>query len=460
MEKLYDLAVVGGGPGGYTAAAHAARLGLATVLVEARELGGTCLNRGCIPTKAMLHAAETLRAIRQGGGIGIHAEGTVFDYGEMLAYRDRTIAELTRGVEGMLRTAGVTVMKGKAQLQAPGEVLVTDAEGKEAVFKGRNVLLAAGSKPRLLPLPGMELPGILDSDALFALEELPESLVIIGGGVIGVEMAEAFSAMGTEVTVIEARPRLLPEMDREVSQNLRMIFRKRGIEMHVGAALQRIVKAGRGLRCIFSENGKAMEAEAQYVLCAVGRRPDIEGLFVSGMEPRMTAAGHVAVDEHFHTSIRGVYAVGDLVQGLQLAHAASAQGKAVAEILAGRTPSTDLSVIPRCVYTSPEIAEAGLTEKEAAERGIPVKTGKALMGANGRTVIRQSERGFMKVVADAKTGEILGAQLMCERATDIIGEFAVAVANHLTVEQMMKVVRPHPTFEEAVTEAMAALDWR
>ena len=460
MERIYDLAVIGGGPGGYTAAEHAARLGLDTVLVEARELGGTCLNRGCIPTKAMLHAVETLRAVRQSGNLGIHAEGIAFDYGEMIAYRRMTVTKLTQGVGNMLRAAGVTVVNGRAQLDSPDQVRVTDTEGNGTTLKAGNILLAAGSKPRLLPVPGMELPGVLDSDALFALEKLPESLVIIGGGVIGVEMAEAFFAMGTKVTLIEARARLLPEMDREISQNLRMIFRKRGIEMHVGAALQRIVQAGRGLRCIFSENGKAMEAEAQYVLCAVGRCPDTEGLFVSGMELQMTAAGHVAVDEHFQTSIRGVYAVGDLVQGPQLAHAASAQGKAVAEILAGRTPSADLSVMPRCVYTSPEIAEVGLTEKEAAERGIPVKTGKALMGANGRTVIRQSERGFMKVVADAKIGEILGAQLMCERATDIIGEFAVAVANHLTVEQMVKVVRPHPTFEEAAAEAMAALDWR
>ena len=457
MEKLYDLAVIGGGPGGYTAAEHAARLGLDTVLVEARELGGTCLNRGCIPTKAVLHAAETLRAMRHGGSLGIYAEGIAFDYGEMIAYRRMTVTKLTQGVGNLLRAAGVTVVNGRAQLDSPDQVRVTDTEGNEIVLKAGNILLAAGSTPRLLPVPGMELPGILDSDALFALKTLPESLVIIGGGVIGVEMAEAFSAMGTKVTLIEARARLLPEMDREVSQNLRMIFRKRGVELHAGAALQRITRNGKGLQCIFTENGKDMTAEAQYVLCAVGRRPDTEWLFAEGMRPQMTAAGHVAVDEYFRTSLPGVYAVGDLIPGPQLAHAASAQGKAVAEILAGRTPSADLSVIPRCVYTSPEIAEVGLTEKEAAERGISVKTGRALMGANGRTVIQQSERGFIKVVAAAGTGEILGAQLMCERATDMIGGFTVAVANHLTAEQLLRAVRPHPTFEEAVTEAVEAI---
>ncbi len=457
MERGFDLIVIGGGPGGYTAAAHAARLGLDTVLVEAREMGGTCLNRGCIPTKAMLRVAETLRAMQQGGNLGIHAEGTAFHYGEMLAYRERTIAELTRGVEGMLRTAGAIVMKGKAQLQAPGEVLVTDAEGKETVLKGRNMLLAAGSKPRMLPVPGMGLPGVLDSDAIFSLEELPESLVIIGGGVIGVEMAEAFSTMGTEVTLLEAQSRLLPEMDKEVSQNLRMIFRKRGVGLHMGTALQRIVQAGKGLQCIFSENGKDIAAEAQYVLCAVGRCPETEGLFADGLQPRRTASGHVEVDRQFRTSLPGVYAIGDLVPVPQLAHAASAQGKAVAEILAGKAPSAELSVIPRCVYTFPEIAEVGLTEKEAAEQGITVKTGKALMGANGRTVIQQSERGFMKVVADAGTGEILGAQLMCEHATDIISEFAVAIVNHLTAEQMLRAVRAHPTYEETVAEALEVL---
>ncbi len=452
----YDLAVIGGGPGGYTAAAHAAENGLGTVLVEAGELGGTCLNRGCIPAKAMLHAAETLRAIQKGGSIGVHAEGVSFDYREMLAYRQGTVEKLRRGVGDMLHAAGVTVIRGKGQVLSPGRIRVL-APGGEEVLTARDILLAAGSRPGKLPVPGMDLPGVLDSDGLFALEELPESLVVIGGGVIGVEMAEALSAMGTEVTLVEAQPRLLPGMDREAAQGLRMVLRGRGVKLHTGAALQRVTREGDMLRCVFSEGSREMTADGQYVLCAVGRRPDTDGLFADGLRPRMTASGHLEVDRDFQTSLPGVYAVGDLVPGAQLAHAAGAQGRAAAGHFTGQAWPADLGLVPRCVYTSPEIAEAGLTEKEAVGHGIAVRTGKALMGANGRTQVSGGERGFIRVVAHAETGVLLGASLMCERATDLIGEFTVAIANRLTVGQMLRAVRPHPTFEEAVGEALEAL---
>lgn len=451
MEQ-YDLVVVGGGPGGYTAAAEAAKLGLKTALVESGKLGGTCLHRGCIPTKAMLHVAEIMRTARQAEAFGVHAENVRLDYGEMLTYRQETVNKLADGVAAMLRTAGVTVLAGKGKVLPEGRVRVGTDEG-ETILEAKHVLLATGSRPKKLPLPGMDLPAVLDSDGLFALETLPESLVILGGGVIGVEMAEALSAMGTRVTILEAQPRLLPEMDKEISQNLRMIFKKRGIVLHVGAMLQSAAQNGEALKCTFTENNKEMTVEAQYVLCAVGRRPNSKGLFAAPMQSAMTPAGHIQVDEHFQTSVPGVYAIGDLIPGPQLAHAASAEGKAVAQLFAGRESGPNLSVIPRCVYTSPEIAEVGLTEKDAVERGIPVRVGKALMGANGRTQIAKGERGFIKIMAHAETGVILGASLMCERATDIVGELILAISNQLTVRDFLRAVRPHPTFEEALGEA-------
>lgn len=454
MEDRFDLIIIGGGPGGYTAAGRAARLGLKTALVEARELGGTCLHRGCIPTKAMLHVAEMLRAIRQGEDFGIHTGRVELSYQGVLDYRKVTVEKLTRDVEGMLRSAGVAILRGRGCLCSGRRVQVTALDGKETVIETEKILLATGSRPKRLPIPGMELPGVLDSDGVFALEALPESLAVIGGGVIGAEIAEAFSAMGVRITLVEAQSRILPEMDRECSQSLRMLLKKRGVELHVGAALQKIVRSGEGWQCIFMENGKELAAEAQQVLCAVGRKPDTEGLFSGEERPLLTAAGQVKVDENFQTSLPGVYAIGDLIPGWQLAHVAGEQGKAVAEILAGRTPAAELSVIPRCVYTSPEIAEVGLSEREAMEKGITVHTGKALTGANGKSVIRQSARGFIKVVAAADTGKILGAQLMCEHATDIISEFTVAIVNGLTAGEMLRAVRPHPTFEEAVGEAL------
>ena len=238
-NSVFDIVIIGGGPGGYTAAAEAAKLGLKTALVESGKLGGTCLHRGCIPTKAMLHVAEILRTARQAEAFGIHTENMRLDYGEMLAYRQETVNKLADGVAAMLRAAGVTVLAGKGQALPEGRIRVETDEG-ETILEAKHILLATGSRPKTLPLPGMDMPGVLDSDGLFALDTLPESLVILGGGVIGVEMAEALSTMGTKVTILEAQPRLLPEMDREISQNLRMIFKKRGIGLHVGAMLQSV----------------------------------------------------------------------------------------------------------------------------------------------------------------------------------------------------------------------------
>ena len=357
----YDLVVIGGGPGGYTAAASAARMGMQTALVEAGTLGGTCVSRGCVPAKAMLRVAETLRALRQGERIGVQADNVRLDYKKMIAYRQEAVDRLAKDVDDMIRAAGVTVFRGRGQVTSGTRVCVTAGDGEKTTIDAKAILLAAGSRPKLAPVPGMDLPGVLDSDGLFALDELPGSLVIVGGGAIGVEMAEALSAMGTEVTLIVSRSRLLPRMDKEISQNLRMILKRRGVKMYFGAALQRVSQTGDALKCHFTAGGEDVTACAQHVLCAVGRRPNSEGLFADGLHPELSPAGHVLVDEHFMTSLPGVYAVGDIIPGLQLAHVASAEGRAVVEFLAGKHPAQELSVIPRCVYTSPEIAEVGLS---------------------------------------------------------------------------------------------------
>lgn len=455
MEK-YDIVVIGGGPGGSAAAALAAKRGLRAALVEKESVGGACLLRGCIPAKAMLRAAETLRLSRRGGTFGVKASAE-FDYAGMVAYREKTVSELARGAEDFVRASGAAVLRGRGRLAAPGRVKVTAPDGEETVLAAPRVVLATGSKPKTLPVPGADLPGVIDSDGVFALRELPRSIVIVGGGAIGVEMAEALSAMGAKVTLLEAKPRLLPEMDRDFGANLRRIFKKRGVEFHLGAALQKIERREDGLRCVFTENGEETAAYGRYVLCAVGRRADTEGLFCEDARPRLTAAGQVAVDENFRTSAPGVYAVGDLIPGPQLAHAAAAQGRAAVERLLGEEPTADLSLIPRCVYTDPEIAQIGMNEEEAAARGVAVVTGKALLGGNGRWLMEREERSFIKVTAAAGSGVIVGAQLMCPRATDMIGEFAVAAASRLTAGQMLRAARPHPTFEETIGEALENL---
>ena len=460
MGQHYDVMVIGAGPGGYVAAIRAAKLGLHVAVVEEDRAGGTCLNRGCIPAKAMIHAAETYRSAREADQFGVETGRVSFDYGKILAYKEETTDALVQGVEQLLAGNGVDRLAGKGTLLAGKKVRVTTEE-KEEVYAADHIILAAGSKPLLLPIPGMDLPGVLTSDGLFRLQECPESLAIIGGGVISVEFATAFAGLGTKVTILEALPRLVPNLDKEISQNLKMILKKRGVDIHTSASVQEVAEEDGRYVLRFTEKEKEQEVSARYVLCAVGRVPNTEGLFAEDALPDMER-GRVLVDEKFETSIPGVYAIGDLIFGMQLAHTASAQGTVVAEYLAGKSASVDLSVVPSCVYTDPEIASVGLTEEAAKEQGIPVRVGKFIMSANGKSLISKEERGFVKILAAEESGVILGAQMMCARATDMIGELATAlataVANGLTAKQLLRGMRAHPTYNEGVGEALEELE--
>lgn len=452
MENNFDLIVIGAGPGGYVAALEAAKLGLKTAVVEKDRVGGTCLNRGCIPTKAMVHAVSLYSEMKAGAEYGIHAEGISYDYGKILEYREDVIDKLCTGVEHLFKTNSVTHIKGMGTLEKDGSVTVSNEEGKKS-YKAKYTILAVGSKPALIPIPGLDNEGVLTSDEIFKLDKVPESLAIIGGGVIGVEFASIFAALGTKVTILEALPSILANMDKDISQNLKMILKKRDIDIHTGVSVSKVEKEAEGLSCYYVEKEKETKITAQYVLCAVGRAPNTEGLFGEGVELQMER-GRVVVDEHFKSSMDGVYAIGDLIKGAQLAHLASAQGVCLVQELTGHPRSVDLSVVPGCVYTSPEIATVGITESEAKEKGIAVNVGKFMMSANGKSLISKEERGFVKVVADKETRVILGAQMMCARATDMIGEFGTAVAGKLTVDALLKGMRAHPTYNEAVGEAL------
>ncbi len=471
MDNRFDLIVIGAGPGGYVAAIKAAKAGLKAAVVENRRVGGTCLNRGCIPAKAMIHASTLYREAVEGQRFGLFAEEAAYDYEEILKYKNETIDSLVGGIEQLLVANGVSVIPGTGTLLAPEDGLNrvrVKADGEdgsgcsaESLLCARHVILATGSKPAGIPVPGLDLPHVVDSDGLFALEDAPTSLLIIGGGVIGVEFATVFANLGTEVTILEALPKLLDNFDKEISQNLKMILKKRGVDAHLNALVKECVAADEGVCVIFEEKGKEQEISAEYVLVAAGRTPVTDGLFDCGEAIQMNGR-FVAVDEHFRTSMPGVYAIGDLTGGIQLAHAASAHGiRAVEEILAedaangaGPAFAQDIDVIPAGVYTDPEIAQVGITEAQAKEQGIEVKTGKFIMSANGKSLITKEERGFIKVVADAQSGRILGAQMMCARATDMIGEFTTAIVNGLTVEEMLRGIRPHPTYNEGIAEAL------
>ncbi len=455
MNIQYDLIVIGAGPGGYVAAIQAAKLGLSVALVEEDRVGGTCLNRGCIPAKTMLHASALYQEAKQAARFGVNTSAITYDYSKILTYKQATSDNLVQGIEQLLKANGVTRISGSGTL-LPGNQVQISGE-TPCVLEGKNILLATGSVPAMLPIPGMELPGVLTSDELFQLEQAPESLVIIGGGVISVEFATVFAALDCKVTILEALPRLLPNMDKEIGQNLKMILKKRGVDIHTSASVQGIAQGDGELICTFTEKDKEYTARGQYVLCAVGRRANTRGLFVPAYTPELNR-GRVVVDDHFATSLPGVYAIGDLIGGAQLAHAASAQGMAVARQLAGQTSTSDTGLVPGCVYTNPEIATVGLNEETAKAAGIPAEVGKFIMSANGKSLITQEERGFIKILAHRDTHVILGAQLMCARATDMIGELVTAVANEMTVPQLLKGMRAHPTYNEGIGEALEELE--
>lgn len=453
--KEYQLIVIGAGPGGYEAAIRAAQLGLTTALIERRDVGGTCLNRGCIPTKAMLHSAQLYREAANFELFGLHTENTSFDWAKVHQRKNDVVVKLRTGIEQLIKANKIDFFNNSASISGKNDVQLDQGE----VIRGENILIATGSVPARPPIPGLDLPNVVTSDELLddphftQADSLAKEILIIGGGVIGVEFASVFSSFGCHVTIVEAMERILPTMDREISQSLNMVLKKRGVSIHTGAMVEKLEQDENGLVCHFTEKGKAQAVPAQQVLVAIGRRPNTQGLFAEGLEVACER-GRIVTDENFRTSVDSIYAIGDVTSKIQLAHMASAQGICAVHTIAGQKPPIDLRYVPGCIYTDPEIASVGITEDEAKQQGIPVKKGKFLMTGNGRSLIDEQERGFIKVLAHQETDVILGAQLMCSRATDIVAELATAIVNGLTCAQLAGVIRPHPTFCEGVTEAV------
>ena len=451
----YQLIVIGAGPGGYTAALTGAKLGLRTAIIEKSDLGGTCLNRGCIPTKALLHASETYQAALSSDGMGIHASDVSVDVSKLYEFKSRTVEKLRNGVQMLLKSAKVDIIRGKATI-GPERVVSVDGPD-EGLYKAERILIATGAEPSRPPIPGLDSEGVLTSDELLEkLDRLPSSIVIIGGGVIGVEFATFFSDLGCEVTVIEALDRLLHNMDRELGQGLAVQLKKRGVKVCTSSTVSKVEKTADGLEVEFTQKGKDDKAIGEKVLCAIGRRPYTDGLLAAGMNLEMDGR-RIRVDGQFRTSLEGIYAIGDVSSKIQLAHVATAQAIACVKAIAGAEDEADLNVVPSCVYTRPEIASVGMTEEEAKAAGIKVKSAKVTMFSNARTIIAGGERGYMKLLSDEQTGVLIGAQLMCERASDMIGELSQAIAGKQKPHDLLKAMRPHPTFEEAMTEALTNL---
>lgn len=443
---MTDLIIIGAGPGGYEAAIRATQNGLSVVIFEERDCGGTCLNRGCVPAKALLHAAQTRREAQRAGIL----PDKPTDMKEIQSQNHAVVSQLRIGIETLLKQHKITLVSGRAAIAGAHKVVC----GGET-YEANAILIATGAKPAMPPIDGIQGANILTSDDVLFSETCYDRLLILGGGVIGVEMACAYAAFGSRVTIVEAMPRILPTLDREISQKAALSLKKMGVDIRCGVRAERFI-SGESVLCALSDGG---EISADAVLVAVGRRPNTDGLFLDGFSVNMTR-GAIVVDERFCTSVPGIYAIGDVTGGIQLAHVASAQGVAFADWLAGREASVELNIVPSCVYLFPEIACVGLTEQEAKERGIAVKTGKFLLGGNARSLIAASEGAYVKVVCDAETEKILGAQMICERASDLIDEITCAMVNGLTIHDMTRFIRPHPTFVEVLTDAFESVRGR
>ncbi len=457
--RHFDLFVIGAGPGGYEAALEAAGMGKTCAVAEEREIGGVCLNRGCIPTKSLLKSARLIADLRASGkdsaglplsqGPAASAGGGLSDDpAAMLAKAAETEKKLREGIEFLLKKGKVELFPVRAKVIAPGRVLA----GEEEV-SADHILLATGSRPAMIPVPGADLPGVYTSDDLLTGSGVNcRHLVIVGGGVIGAEFAEFYRDLGREVTVIEALPRLLPKLDRELGQSLAMSFRKRGIDVHTGALLSSITADGDTLRLSFTEKDRDEAVSGDAVLLCTGRRPNTEDLFAGEAVPEMTK-GYVMTDGDGRTSLPGIWAIGDIAGGsMQLAHTASNEGKRAVHAMFG-DPLPAPGPVPSCIFTEPEIASVGLTQEEAKEAGISVISKKALTSANGRSMVEGTDRGFAKLIWSAEDHRLLGAQLMCAHASEMIGGLGALIRCGATAEDLSASVWPHPTVSEIIAGA-------
>ena len=448
----FDIAIIGGGPGGYNAAEKAAKLGMQVVLFEKEDLGGTCLNRGCMPTKALIHSAEAYESMLHAESLGIKTGEVTYDFAAMHARKAQVVEELRKGVEKLMKAGKIQVVYGQAQIAGPGVVTC----GGET-YEVKDIIIATGSKVAYPPIPGIREEGVYNNrDILEGEGKMFQSLIIIGGGVVGVECASIYRALGCEVTVLEAADHILPVMDKEIAQRLTMMLKKRGCKVEAKAMVQKIEGTPGNMTVTYlDKKGKETVVTAEGVLAAAGRCANVDGLFAEGVEIEMFKNAIVG-DEVGRTSIPHIYVIGDAkAKNIQLAHVAEAQGANAVAVIAGKEPPIDMSVVPSCVYTNPEIAAVGVTEDQAKAMGIMPKAVKFLTGANGKCLIENTDSGYVKLVTDSANGRILGAQLVCPRATDMIGELALAVQKGITAEGLHAVIHPHPTFTEMISGAAA-----
>jgi dihydrolipoamide dehydrogenase len=426
-------------------------LGLRTAVIERGYLGGTCLNVGCIPTKAMLASVAALETAKRGRDFGFTAAEVAPDYPGMVKRRDRIVEQLRGGVQALLKGAKVTVVRGTGRIVSPTEVEVTGEGGPERVA-ARHLLLATGSIPARAPIAGSDLPGVVVSDDLLALKEIPASLVVIGAGAVGLEWGDIFHGLGAEVTVVEMMPQVLPSADAEIAAEMQKSLTRKGIRVYVSARVEKIERGPAGLTVQVTTEKGLQTLEAQYVLLATGRRAYTEGLGLESVGIELQR-GVIPVDDRMRTAVSNIYAIGDCIGNYMLAHVASREGEVAVENMAGEDVKMDYRAVPNCVYTHPEVAAVGLTEEEARERHENVRVGRFPFRILGKALAAGERDGFVKIVSEERYGEILGVHMIGAHVTDLIAEAALAIQMEGTVEDLYHTIHAHPTLPEAVMEA-------
>ncbi|MFO7805989.1 MAG: dihydrolipoyl dehydrogenase [Paracoccaceae bacterium] len=451
----YDVIFIATGPGGYVGAIRAAQLGLKTTCVEGREtLGGPCLNIGCIPSKALLHATEMLHEAEHNfAEMGLKGKAPSVDWAQMLAYKDKTVGQNTGGIEFLFKKNKVDWLKGWGSIPEAGRVKVGDE-----VHEAKHIIIATGSEPSSLPGIEVDEKTVVTSEGALKLSKVPKSMVVIGAGVIGLELGSVYARLGTEVTVVEYLDAITPGQDADTAKQFHKLLKKQGLNFHLGCAVQEVTTKNNKATVKYKSRKDDSESEitADVVLVATGRKPFTDGLGLSDLGIETTKGGQVKVDGHYKTSIDGVYAIGDAIEGPMLAHKAEDEGMAVAEGIAGQKPHVNYGVIPGVIYTHPEVASVGETEESLKEQGRKYKVGKFSFMGNARAKAYFQGDGFVKILADAETDRVLGAHLIGPMAGDLIHEICVAMEFGAAAEDIARTCHAHPTFSEAVREAALA----
>ena len=463
MSNNFDVIVIGGGPGGYVCAIRSAQLGLKTACVESRgTLGGTCLNVGCIPSKSLLNLSENFhKAKKDFFNQGIEVSDVKLNIEKMMKNKNKSVQILTKGVEFLFKKNKVTYLKGKGVIFSPTSVVVYD-QGKKTSYNAKNIIIATGSSPTSLPQVKIDEKNIISSTAALSLNSVPKSLLVVGGGYIGLEMGSVWKRLGAEVTVIENLPFITPGMDREISDEFQKILVKQGIKFKLNSKVLSVQDLGSEVKVEYQSNERNIKETitSDKVLIAVGRKPYTEGLNLAKVGVSKDEKGRIKVNNKFQTSVKNIYAIGDVIDGPMLAHKAEEEGIAVAESLAGQSGHVNYDVIPGVIYTSPEVAYVGKSEEQLKNEGISYKVGKFPFLANSRAKVNNETDGFVKILADDKSDRVLGVHIIGPHCGDMIAEMALAMEFGASAEDIARTCHAHPTHTEAIKEAALAVDKR